>query len=108
MPTADKLRSIEKYRRAAAGCDASTGPTWPIRMRCIEPHAMPRHCVHDIGRTPAALVNPISQGRPCNVHAHELHQPWSLLASRLERFEWAATPWGMAYLGSGAVKEHTC
>ena len=30
------LRSIEKYRRKAAGYDASTGPTWPIRLRCIE------------------------------------------------------------------------
>lgn len=30
------LRSIAKYRVAAPRYDASTGPTWPIRMRCIE------------------------------------------------------------------------
>lgn len=36
MPGADNLRSIEKYRSKAAGYDATTGPTWPIRMRCIE------------------------------------------------------------------------
>ena len=35
MPRADNLRSIEKYRRKAAGYDATTGPTWPIRQRCI-------------------------------------------------------------------------
>ena len=31
----DNLRSIEKYRRKAAVYDASAGPTWPIRLRCI-------------------------------------------------------------------------
>jgi arsenite methyltransferase len=37
MPlTEDNLRSIAKYRAVAARYDASTGPTWPIRMRCIE------------------------------------------------------------------------
>ncbi|WP_280152423.1 class I SAM-dependent methyltransferase [Piscinibacter sp. XHJ-5] len=35
-PTPDNLRSIEKYRRAARGYDSTTGPTWSIRMRCIE------------------------------------------------------------------------
>ncbi|MEQ1805798.1 MAG: class I SAM-dependent methyltransferase [Burkholderiaceae bacterium] len=35
-PTADNLRSIAKYRVAAPHYDASAGPTWPIRMRCIE------------------------------------------------------------------------
>jgi len=34
--TRDKLRSIRKYRRKTAGYDTTTGPTWPIRMRCIE------------------------------------------------------------------------
>jgi arsenite methyltransferase len=37
MPlSVDNLRSIAKYRVAAPRYDASTGPTWPIRMRCIE------------------------------------------------------------------------
>lgn len=36
MPRADNLRSIEKYRDKASGYDSTTGPTWPIRMRCIE------------------------------------------------------------------------
>jgi hypothetical protein len=35
MPTAENLQSIAKYRATAAGYDATTGPTWPIRMRCI-------------------------------------------------------------------------
>ena len=35
-PTPDNLRSIQKYRRAAVAYDSTTGPTWPIRMRCIE------------------------------------------------------------------------
>lgn len=35
MPSADNLRSIEKYRHKAQGYDATTGPTWPIRLRCI-------------------------------------------------------------------------
>ena len=37
MPlSVDNLRSIAKYRVAAPSYDASSGPTWPIRMRCIE------------------------------------------------------------------------
>lgn len=50
MPTADNLRSIELYRRTAAGYDASTGPTWPIRMRCIERLTLrPGETVLDVG-----------------------------------------------------------
>ena len=36
----DNLRSIEKYSQRAAGYDASAGPTWPIRVRCIEALAL--------------------------------------------------------------------
>jgi arsenite methyltransferase len=208
MPTTENLRSIEKYRATAAGYDASTGPTWPIRMRCVallrlqpgetvldvgcgtglsfepllqavgrrgrliafeqspEMHAQARvradalvaqgwqvdlqcasaedvklphppdaalwHYVHDITRSRAALANLLAQhppgtriaiagmkffpwwlaplnllawlkNRPYNVRAHELHEPWRLLAAHLQGFEWEGTQWGMGYLGSGIV-----
>jgi arsenite methyltransferase len=210
MPSAENLRSIEKYRRKAQGYDATTGPTWPIRRRCIEllalsegetvldvgcgtglsfepllqavgrggrliafeqspemhalaesraqalrqagwqvellrasaeevrigtvPDAMLWHYVHDISRTPAAVDNLVVQARggtrvaiagmkffpwwlaplnllawlknrPYNVHAHELNEPWSLVARRLEHFEWEPTQWGMGYIGHGLIKE---
>lgn len=97
------------------------------------PDALLFNYVHDITRSPQAVANLLRQARPgarvamagmkffpwwtgplnllawlknrpYNVHAHELHEPWSLLAPRLERFEWEATQWGMGYLGSGVVK----
>jgi arsenite methyltransferase len=207
-PTQDNLRSIEKYRRKAAGYDATTGPTSTIRQRCIDslqlragdvvldvgcgtglsfepllqrvgksgrllafeqspemygqavqradalraqgwqidlacssaeevrfavaPDAVLLHYVHDIVRTPAALANLLRQwpagtrvaiagmkffpwylaplnllawlkNRPYNVRAHELQQPWKLLAEYLDGFEWQPTQWGMGYLGHGRV-----
>jgi len=208
QPTSENLRSIEKYRRKAAGYDATTGPTSAIRTRCIErltlregetvidvgcgtglsfepllqrvgrqgrlmafeqspemhsqatqraqalrsagwhidlmqasaeavrfpaaPNAVLMHYVHDITRTPPALDNLFAQwpagtriavagmkffpwylaplnllawlkNRPYNVRAHELHEPWNMLAARLDGFEWEPTQWGMGYLGSGRV-----
>jgi arsenite methyltransferase len=35
-PNAENLQSIAKYRAVARRYDASTGPTWAIRMRCVE------------------------------------------------------------------------
>lgn len=50
MPTADNLRSIEKYRAKAAGYDTTAGPTWPIRERCVERLALQRgETVLDVG-----------------------------------------------------------
>lgn len=209
MPGADNLRSIAKYRHKAQGYDATTGPTWPIRLRCIAalqlaegetvldvgcgtglsfepllqavgrrgrllafeqspemhaiaaqraealrrdgwtvdlqlasaedvrlgavPDAMLWHYVHDITRTPAAVANLLGQGHPgtriamagmkffpwwlaplnllawlknCpyNVHAHEMHEPWSLVARHLDGFSWEPTQWGMGYLAHGRLK----
>lgn len=208
-PTPDNLRSIQKVRRTAAAYDATTGPTWPIRMRCIEllrlckgdtvldvgcgtglsfepllervgrqgmliafeqgpemhaqaeqraqglraqgwpinlqrasaeevrlparPDAALFHYVHDIVRTPRAVANLFAQfepgtriaiagmkyfpwwlaplnlfawlkNRPCNVRAHELHRPWSLIEPHLRDFHWKPTQGGMGYVGSGRVK----
>jgi arsenite methyltransferase len=208
-PTPDNLRSIQKYRRTAAAYDTTTGPTWPIRMQCIDllrlspgetvldvgcgtglsfepllervgrkgrliafeqspemhaqaamradglkaqgwqvelqcasaeevrlparPDAALFHYVHDIIRTPAAVTNLFEQfppgmrfaiagmkffpwwlaplnllawlkNRPYNVHAHEMHRPWSLVEPRLQGFHWKPTQGGMGYLGSGRVK----
>ena len=44
------------------------------------------------------------KNRPYNVHAHELHKPWSLLEQRLQGFTWKPTQGGMGYIGSGRVK----
>ncbi len=35
-PSAENQQSISKYRAVAHRYDASTGPTWAIRMRCVE------------------------------------------------------------------------
>ena len=209
-PSTDNLQSIAKYRAVAAQYDTSTGPTWPIRMRCVEllqlhegntvldvgcgtglsfepllqrigrsgrllafeqspemhlqaqaradalrrqgfqvhlecttaehvklpcaPDAVLFHYVHDISRIPEAVANLCAQfapgtrvaiagmkyfpwplaplnllawlkNRPYNVHARELHEPWSLIAAHLSEFHWQATQWGMGYIGSGRVKE---
>jgi demethylmenaquinone methyltransferase/2-methoxy-6-polyprenyl-1,4-benzoquinol methylase len=45
-----RARSVAKYRRRAAGYDASCGPTWPIRERAIASLALqPGDCVLDVG-----------------------------------------------------------
>jgi arsenite methyltransferase len=50
MPTSENLQSIDKYRGVAAGYDATTGPTWPIRMRCIARLKLqPGETVLDVG-----------------------------------------------------------
>ena len=98
------------------------------------PDAMLWHYVHDISRTPAALDNLFAQcrpgtrlaiagmkffpwwlaplnllawlkNRPYNVHAHELHEPWSLLAPRLDGFVLGANAMGhgLPRLGRGGT-----
>jgi demethylmenaquinone methyltransferase/2-methoxy-6-polyprenyl-1,4-benzoquinol methylase len=209
-PTPDNLRSMRKYERTAHAYDATTGPTWPIRMRCIDllrldpgdtvldvgcgtglsfepllervgrqglliafeqspdmhaqaaeraqvlraqgwhielqrasaeevklpsrPDAALFHYVHDITRTPAAVANLFAQlppgtrlaiagmkffpwwlaplnllawlkNRPYNVHAHELHKPWTLVEPHVHGFSWKPTQGGMGYIGSGRVRD---
>jgi hypothetical protein len=98
------------------------------------PDAALFHYVHDISRLPDAVANLFSQfapgtriaiagmkyfpwvlaplnliawlkNRPYNVRAHEMNEPWSLIAARLRGFEWESTQWGMGYLGHGTVEE---
>ncbi len=45
-----RQRSVEKYRRRAAGYDATCGPTWPIRERAVAALALqPGDRVLDVG-----------------------------------------------------------
>jgi len=97
------------------------------------PDAVLMHYVHDITRTPEALANLLGQwrpgtrvaiagmkffpwylgplnllawlkNRPYNVRAHEMREPWSLIAARLADFEWQPTQWGMGYLACGRLQ----
>jgi len=59
---AENLASIAKYRATAANYDATTGPTWPIRMRCIELlHLQPGQTVLDVGCGTGLSFEPLLQ-----------------------------------------------
>jgi arsenite methyltransferase len=104
-----------------------------VRLPAV-PQAVLFHYVHDITRTPQAIDNLFAQfapgtrvaaagmkffpwwlaplnllawlkNRPYNVRAHELHQPWSLMAAHLDSFDWQPTQWGMGYIGIGRVSQ---
>ncbi len=86
--------------------------------------------VHDISRNPQAVDNILRQAkpgariamagmkffpwwtgplnllawyknRPYNAHPGDLWQPWDIVASHCDPFEWHSTQWGMGYIASG-------
>ncbi|MFT5933977.1 MAG: arsenite methyltransferase [Hydrogenophaga sp.] len=88
---------------------------------------------HDICRTPHAVDNILRQtrpgtriamagmkffpwwtgplnllawlkNRPYNAKAADLWQPWRLVATHCDDFQWHSTQWGMGYVASGTVR----
>jgi len=134
-------QSPEMHARAAQRAKGLRAQGWRIDLQCASaeevmlparPDAALFHYVHDITRTPEAVVNLFAQlppgtrvaiagmkffpwwlaplnllawlkNRPYNVRGHELRRPWSLIEPRLQGFSWKATQGGMGYLGSGHV-----
>ena len=123
------VQRAQALRKAGWQVDLMQASAEAVRFPAA-PNAVLMHYVHDITRTPQALDNLFSQwpagtriavagmkffpwylaplnllawlkNRPYNVRAHELRKPWTLLAARLEDFDWEPTQWGMGYLGSG-------
>ena len=121
----------EHLRRDGWRVDLLLASAEEVRLPAA-PDASLWHYVHDITRTSSALDNLFGQlpagsrvaiagmkyfpgylaplnllawlkNRPYNVHAHDMHRPWSLLERRLEGFTWCATQGGMGYLGAGRV-----
>ena len=96
MPSStDNQRSIEKYRLTAAAYDSTTGPTWPIRMRCIALLALqPGDVVLDVGCGTGLSFEPLlaAVGRQGRVIAFEqspeMHAQAAVRAARLREAGW--------------------
>ncbi len=93
--SADNLRSIAKYRARAAAYDATTGPTSPIRLRCIARLDLREgQTVLDVGCGTGLSFEPLLQhvGKSGRVLAFEqspeMHAQAAARAARLRAQGW--------------------
>ena len=126
-----RARSVLKYRKRAAGYDATCGPTWPIRGRTVAAlRLLPGQHVLDVGcgtgLSLALLRDAVGEnGRVFGFdQSPEMHAVacarvaatgWSNVllfeapAQALRLLDWHITPvqFGMGYIGIGRVAGHS-